>query len=466
VFVNVGGQYRYMSSLSDTTANNGTGILQFNGGSNVCNGDPLTNNGDDDCYQFDNSPWTVSVQDGTPIHVAVGGFIARGVEDPDSSLFMCRHFFEGCATPADFDPVDNPFRAFAFNNDDRIGTYEFDLRAPSYSPPNSFQTTKFDCSILTLGGCDIQYTVDFSVQELSAASAPSSAPIVIGVPSFTGPAGLFFAAGTPMIPQTGDSTVEGFQYRFHHQGAPLPTYATQPFPVHWAHVDLAPGVHSAEVRVGGANSGDGPYDFQFSAESFANLLEPRHTSTVILDTTPPVATITQPTATQYLHSDMFTISYSVSDGAGSGVQSATPKMDGKTTLLDGTTVVTVTNNLIIKLLTELALGTHTFSVDSVDNVNNAGTNSVTFSIIVTAESIKADVRQFVAAGKITVDTGNSLLGLLDAAAQARAAGNCATASKIYQAFITQVTALSGKKIDPTAAQIMILDAQYLIAHCP
>jgi hypothetical protein len=48
----------------------------------------------------------------------------------------------------------------------------------------------------------------------------------------------------------------------------------------------------------------------------------------------------------------------------------------------------------------------------------------------------------------------------------RHAGDCNTANKLYQAFIKQVQTLSGKKIDPTAAQIMILDAQYLIAHCP
>jgi hypothetical protein len=114
----------------------------------------------------------------------------------------------------------------------------------------------------------------------------------------------------------------------------------------------------------------------------------------------------------------------------------------------------------------LSLGTHTFNVVSTDNLSNTGTNSVTFSVVVTAESIKDDVRQFVAAGKITVDTGNSLLGILNAAAKARAAGDCNTANKLYQAFIKQVQNLSGKKIDPTAAQIMILDAQYLIAHCP
>jgi len=121
---------------------------------------------------------------------------------------------------------------------------------------------------------------------------------------------------------------------------------------------------------------------------------------------------------------------------------------------------------MIDLLTELNLGTHTFSITAKDNVNNTGTTSVTFTIIVTPDSIKCDVTEFVGAGKITVDEGNSLLGILDAAARARAAGDCATANRLYQAFIREVTALSGKKIDPTAAQIMILDAQYLIAHCP
>jgi hypothetical protein len=144
-----------------------------------------------------------------------------------------------------------------------------------------------------------------------------------------------------------------------------------------------------------------------------------------------------------------TLDYNVSDGTGSGLKSFTPMMDGSTTLSDGTGL---TSGQTINLLTQMLLGTHTFFVHAVDNVNNAGTNSVRFSIIVTADSIKADVTQFVAAGKITVDAGKSLLGILNAAAAARAAGDCTTATKLYQAFITQVTSLSGKKIDPTAAQ--------------
>ena len=146
------------------------------------------------------------------------------------------------------------------------------------------------------------------------------------------------------------------------------------------------------------------------------------------------------------------------------MKSFTPKMDGATTLPDGRGLASGQN---INLLTELSLGTHTFSVDSVDNLNNAGTNSVTFSVIVTPDSIKQDVTQFLQSGAITNSgNANSLLAKLNAAAAARARGNCSTAANLYQAFIQEVQALSGKKINPTAAQIMILDAQYLIAHCP
>ena len=64
VFVNVGGQWRYMSPFFDTDAQAGMGIFGLDGGTNRCNGDALTENGDDDCVQFYNTPWTVSVQDG------------------------------------------------------------------------------------------------------------------------------------------------------------------------------------------------------------------------------------------------------------------------------------------------------------------------------------------------------------------------------------------------------------------
>jgi len=256
----------------------------------------------------------------------------------------------------------------------------------------------------------------------------------------------------------------GFQYRFHRDGVPLPSFSSSPFPVHWTTTDFAVGPRTVPLLLNANDGADGLYLLQYSAQTADGATEPRNTSRLTLDNTPPVAAITQPTATQYPHSATLRLGYTESDGSGSGVKSFTPKMDGATTLPDGRGLASGQN---INLLTELSLGTHTFSVDSVDNLNNAGTNSVTFSVIVTPDSIKQDVTQFLQSGAITNSgNANSLLAKLNAAAAARARGNCSTAANLYQAFIQEVQALSGKKINPTAAQIMILDAQYLIAHCP
>jgi hypothetical protein len=93
-------------------------------------------------------------------------------------------------------------------------------------------------------------------------------------------------------------------------------------------------------------------------------------------------------------------------------------------------------------------------------------NSVIFAIVVTDASIMNDISQFLAAGKITQDEGTSLLKKLSSAAKARSKGNCANAASIYTSFISEVQALTGKKIDPSAAQILVDDANYLIGHCP
>ena len=64
------------------------------------------------------------------------------------------------------------------------------------------------------------------------------------------------------------------------------------------------------------------------------------------------------------------------------------------------------------------------------------------------------------------DAAGVSLAKLDAAANARARGNCNTAANDYSAFIDELTAQKGKGVDSTAADIMIADAQYLITHCP
>jgi len=180
------------------------------------------------------------------------------------------------------------------------------------------------------------------------------------------------------------------------------------------------------------------------------------------DTIPPAITINQPMATNYVHSATLTLNYSAVDLEGSGVKELTASMDGKSTLAGHG----LASGQQINLLMEMMAGPHTFTVNATDYVGNAGSKQVIFNIIVTPQSLMDDVRQFVAAGKITQDEGNSLLVKLNAAAKARAKGNCANAATIYMSFISEVQSLSGNKIDPTAAAILVADAQYLIAHCP
>src|SRR5262249_61458103 len=137
--------------------------------------------------------------------------------------------------------------------------------------------------------------------------------------------------------------------------------------------------------------------------------------------------------------------------------------------LDGDTMVEghdLASGQTINLL-DLTLGDHTFAVTAVDNAGNIAAPSVTFSIVVTPQSIIDDVSYFLSTHDITVtNAANSLLKKLQAAAARRAVGNCVAANGVYQAFINAVDAQTGKNISAGSATILITDAQYLIAHCP
>lgn len=435
VFVNVAGQYRYISPFFDRDSD----------GNNKCNGDSLTSNQIGDCFQFDDTPWIVNVQNFNPIHVGVGGFDSRGVDGD-----FCRQFPPrgGCAPFSFGDLV-----GLAFENPSRIGTYEFDL-----FEARNYQWVRSDGTPLTSFTTDEtsgeQYKVEFRVEDLPAVTPPASAPLQLGTPHFNN----FVSSATPLILSSASPETQGFQYRSYLQGGPLPVYpSAEPFPVHWTHADLPAGSQSVPVFLTGA---DGTNLLQFSAESFANLLEPRHTETLILDNTPPVITIIQPQATAYTHTATLTLNYSVDDGTGSGVASFTPTMDGAITLSDGTSLQ---SGQPIRLLKQ-SLGTHTFRVSTSDNVNNSSSSSITFTIIVTPASILEDVQQFLQDGAIeNSGIANSLLAKLSAA-QDRA--DCSASANNYQAFINELQAQSGKGVSADAAATMIADAEYLIAHCP
>jgi hypothetical protein len=450
VFVNVGGQYRYMDPLFDRDAD----------GNNKCGGESLTDNGDDDCFQFDQTPWIVSVQDDTPIHVAVGGWESDLVDG---------HYCKKFPPDSDCDPFGAGDVLSLAQNNDRIGPYEFDLL-----PENNYRWVSADGALLTRFATHEtsdgeRYIVEFVVEEIPADTPPPSSPIQIGTPHF----GDFVSSATPIVLSSPSAATAGFQYRSYAVGGLLPVYPfspPQPYPVHWTSADFAAGAQSVPVFITG---NDGPNLLQYSARSVANLLEPRHRETLILDNTPPVISINQPTATQYTHADTLTIDYNVSDGAGSGVKSSTATIDGRTTLPSGRVIV---NGMKIDLFSELSLGTHTFSVTATDNVDNSATKSITFSIIVTPDSLEQDVNILTAFG--CIDNGGiagSLISKIEATKSRIAAGDTHSAINTLGALLNQLFAQAGKHIstgctDPNTqtqfnpAQLLITDVQALLAN--
>jgi probable HAF family extracellular repeat protein len=286
----------------------------------------------------------------------------------------------------------------------------------------------------------------------SADTTPPVSQLSIGSPKYpTGSSQPFVTAATPfsLAATDVDSAVQSVSYRIFPLGGAQPAYTT------------IAGTSASFMLTG--IGGDGTYEIDYFADDPAGNRELVQTQLVRLDTTAPAITVTQPAATTYAHSAVLTLNYAVDDGSGSGVSNVTTMLDGLTTIAGHG----LQSGQPINLLTELSLGSHTFTITATDNLGNASSRSVTFVVSVTAAGILADVSQFLAAGAIkNGGLANSLSVKLAAAASARSSGDCATAASLYHAFINELQAQSGKGVSPAAASTMIADAQYLIANCP
>jgi uncharacterized repeat protein (TIGR01451 family) len=191
----------------------------------------------------------------------------------------------------------------------------------------------------------------------------------------------------------------------------------------------------------------------FTAHDAAGNTATATTTVTVVDTTAPVLAIASPQAGAYLHSDVVTMSFAASD-AGSGLAAGMP-----TARLDGAVVA---NGQGISLLT-LALGTHSFVLTATDVAGHSWSQTVTFTVTATFDSLITSVNVF--AGQKKIDDSNtvkSLLAKLNDARQAAQRGNKTVAINKLMEFIDLVRAQNGRHITVDAAQILTADAQYVI----
>jgi len=185
----------------------------------------------------------------------------------------------------------------------------------------------------------------------------------------------------------------------------------------------------------------------------ANLLEPRNTTTMILDSTPPVTTIAQPQAISYVHSATLTLNNSISDGDGSGVATSTPTIDGAS-MLPGN--ISLAKRTADPSPDGIASRNPYFQCQRRRQRRQCPIRFRDFHHHRDSDSIKDDVRQFLQSGAIKRPTfANLLLTVLKAAARQRQNGHCEAARALYNAFLHELQVQSGKSVDASAAQIMM-----------
>ncbi|MEW6059163.1 MAG: 5'-nucleotidase C-terminal domain-containing protein [Actinomycetota bacterium] len=171
------------------------------------------------------------------------------------------------------------------------------------------------------------------------------------------------------------------------------------------------------------------------------------------DVEAPVATINEPTASTYQHSELVTLDFGAVDAV-SGVGELEASLDGEA----------VTNGQTIDLHT-LALGNHTLVVTATDWYGNSSAQSVDFAVVTSIASLKDSVSRFYEEGKIKkAALRNVLLWQLDHAQALLDAGREKAAVAVLSAFILTVKAQSRKAIERHAAALLIADARWVIRH--
>lgn len=189
--------------------------------------------------------------------------------------------------------------------------------------------------------------------------------------------------------------------------------------------------------------------FYYAVDAFGNSENPQ-SKIIKIDLTPPEIN-TWADQTQYTRTEPFTVHFTGSDAV-SGLDSITGKFNGQP----------VIDEQNIDLFW-LPLGTYTLNVRAEDMAGNVTEASQSIELVATLDGLKSTVERLCAEGYITKgDTCNELIKKLDAAIAANNKGNTKTAANILNAFQNAVNAQAGKSIQKNAADLLLMDSDYMI----
>jgi hypothetical protein len=181
-----------------------------------------------------------------------------------------------------------------------------------------------------------------------------------------------------------------------------------------------------------------------------NQETPGASAAIRLDSAAPHVTVASPAARDYVHTDLLTVVVTATD-ATSGI-AGTP-----TATLDGAPVSAST----IKLL-DMPLGEHRFIATASDTAGHTTQVPVSFRVIATIDSLIQALRIFEASGRIQGGAYRGLMAKLTDAKDAYARGNLEGARAKLRDFISQCTTSSGSSISTAAADVLIVDARWVL----
>ena len=165
-----------------------------------------------------------------------------------------------------------------------------------------------------------------------------------------------------------------------------------------------PSANGTALWLGDLGLADGPVTFSVRAVDPCRT-ETAHDTTVVLDTTPPVVTYSEPSQAMYDTDDFSSVVYSVDDGNGSGVASDSMTFDRAPS----------SNGAVIDMFF-LNAGTHTAVVTATDNVGNTGETPRSLYLRATSQSLRNNVDRALQLGLMTnPDAYKGLTDKLDTA---------------------------------------------------